>query len=97
MAGKSDTRARFHGPILEHCGVEGSELQFDELILHLRFDNIQGRNWKNVEHILQRHYPELTDICRHAAFSAQHRYWARLRREFTDLRRTSDRNLRIEV
>ena len=60
-------------------------------------EGTQDRNWQNVEHILQTHHPELTNICRQAAFSAQHPYWTRLRRELTKLRRVTGADLRIEA
>ena len=55
------------------------------------------RNWQNIRSILDRHFPELSDLYRQIAFSPRHPYWAALRQELCGYQRETQLNLRVEV
>jgi DNA repair photolyase len=55
------------------------------------------RNWQNVQRVLDRHFPGMTEEYRQVAFSTAHPYWAELRQELERLQLESQLNLRIEI
>lgn len=63
----------------------------------LSMDNLSDRNWRNVEQILNQHFPDLSDNYREIAFSTDHPHWRALRSELESIRVESGLDLRIKV
>jgi DNA repair photolyase len=57
----------------------------------------EARNWRNVQGILDRHFPEMTGPYREIAFSAAHPYWAELRHDLERLQTKSGLDLQIDL
>ena len=63
----------------------------------VRFQAEEDPNWRCVQGILDRHFTELTSVCRQIAFSADHPYWSELRQDLQKLKQRRNLNLRIEL
>jgi len=62
--------------------------------------NIQDRlgpNWRNVEGILNNHFPDLKKKIEEVVFSKDHQYWAQLRQYLQELQKDRQLDLRIHV
>jgi DNA repair photolyase len=57
----------------------------------------EERNWRNVEGILDRHFPEMVEPYRQIAFSAEHPYWVKLRHGLEELQARSGLDLRVKL
>jgi DNA repair photolyase len=57
----------------------------------------EDRNWRNVQGILDRHFPEMAEPYRQIAFSAEHPYWAELRHDLERFQAESGLDLRIKL
>lgn len=57
----------------------------------------EDRNWQNLNRILNRHFPDLTERYIEMSFSKAHPYWTELRRELEKLQKEKGLNLRIEL
>jgi DNA repair photolyase len=57
----------------------------------------EDRNWRKVQGILERHFPEMVEPYRQIAFSADHAYWAGLRRDLERWQAESALDLRIRL
>jgi DNA repair photolyase len=55
----------------------------------------EDRNWHNIQGILDCHFPEMTEQYRQIAFSADHPYWAEVRRTLERIQRERLLDLRI--
>ena len=64
-------------------------------IYGLSMDAKEDRNWQNIQGILDCHFPEMTEQYRQIAFSADHPYWAEVRRTLERIRRERLLDLRI--
>jgi DNA repair photolyase len=56
-----------------------------------------NRNWRNVQRILDQHFPHLTESYREMAFSAEHSFWAELRHHLEKRQREEGLDLRAEL
>jgi DNA repair photolyase len=63
----------------------------------LSMESEEARNWRNVQDILDRHFPGMTEPYRKIAFSAAHPYWVELRHDLERVRAESGLDLRIEL
>ena len=59
--------------------------------------NRSDRNWRYVEKIIQRHFPELKTEIEAAVFSREHAYWESLRQKLLQLQSERSLNLNIHV
>ena len=59
--------------------------------------NRNVQNWRNIEAILDRHFPDLKEPVKAAVFSKEHAYWQTLRQDLIDIQRESKLNLSIHV
>jgi DNA repair photolyase len=57
----------------------------------------EGRNWRNLQRILDRHFPKMAEPYRQIAFSAEHPYWAELRHDLEKLQTKGGPDLRIKL
>jgi DNA repair photolyase len=61
----------------------------------LNIETAQDRNWRNVQRILDRQFPDVVEQYRQILFSAGHPYWTDLRHELERLRAEGGLDLRI--
>ena len=66
-------------------------------VYRLRMERETDVNWRNVERVLKRHYPDLVDAYRGAAFSDVDPYWRDLRSRLAALAPPDSVELSIEV
>jgi DNA repair photolyase len=66
-------------------------------IYALRMETEKDRNWRNVQGILERSTPGMSQRYREIAFAADHPYWAELRQRLEELQRETQSPLRIEL
>jgi len=66
-------------------------------IYALHMEKEKDRNWQNVRRILGRHFPGMTEKYKQIAFSRDHPYWTKLRRELEEFQQKKGLNLRIEL
>jgi DNA repair photolyase len=57
----------------------------------------EARNWRQVESILEEHFPNIRDEFAEIAFSPQHTYWQDLRRKLETMPARGDLKLEIHV
>lgn len=66
-------------------------------IYKLQMDSEDSANWRNVQSILNLHFPELTEQYRKIAFSGDHPYWTGIRHILEEIQFKKHLNLRIEL
>lgn len=66
-------------------------------IYRLQMDSEEATNWRNVQSILNLHFPELTEQYRNIAFTKDHPYWAGIRRDLERIQSKKHLNLKIEL
>lgn len=66
-------------------------------IYALEMEAEEDRNWRNVQGILEQHFPELTGAYREMAFSTAHPFWAKLRQHLEKLLQERGLDLRAEL
>jgi len=66
-------------------------------IYRLQMDSEEDANWRNVQSILNQHFPELTEKYREIAFQEGHPYWGQIRRDLEEMQKKKQLNLRIEL
>ena len=57
----------------------------------------EERNWRKVQRILVRHFPEMAEPYRQIAFSADHPYWLKLRHDLEKFQAQSGLDLRVKL
>lgn len=63
----------------------------------LSMETEEGRNWQNVQGILDRHLPEMAEPYRQIAISADHPYWLKLRHDLEEVQARSGLDLRVKL
>ena len=66
-------------------------------IYSLDMKSREARNWRQVESILEEHFPDIKDEFAEIAFSPEHTYWQDLRRKLETMDARSDLKLEIHV
>jgi hypothetical protein len=66
-------------------------------IYRLRMDSEEDANWRNIQSILNQHFPELTEKYRGIAFSANHPYWLDTRQNLKKIQEIRQIELMIEL
>lgn len=66
-------------------------------IYALSMERERDQNWRNLQNILERDYPDLSERYRQIAFSAEHLHWAGLRQDLVELQAMSVLDLRIKL
>jgi DNA repair photolyase len=59
--------------------------------------NRNVQNWRNIETIWERHFPDLKEPVKAAVFSKEHAYWQTLRQDLINIQRERKLNLSIHV
>lgn len=59
--------------------------------------NRSDQNWRNVEGILERDFPDMKEQIETAVFSKDHSYWEKLRQDLVSLQKDKQLNLSIHV
>lgn len=80
------------------CLVEMAAVWGDTIWVYaLSMATAQDRNWRNVQGILDRRFPEMIEPHRQIAFSAEHAYWVELRYDLEGFQSESGLDLRINL
>jgi DNA repair photolyase len=66
-------------------------------IYRLEIKSTEDQNWLNIESILNKNFPQLTEKYRKIAFSGNHPYWIHLRQRLEELQSKKYSNLRIKL
>ena len=66
-------------------------------IYRLSLESEDSANWRNVQSLLNLHFPELTEQYRNIAFTKDHPYWAGIRQSLEEIKNKKHLNLRIEL
>ncbi len=66
-------------------------------LYRLEMESAEDQNWQNIESILNKNFPELTEKYRKIAFSGDYPYWKQLRQKLEDLQNNKYSNLRIKL
>lgn len=66
-------------------------------IYRLQIESEESPNWHNIQSILNKHFPDLTEQYRKIAFSEDHPFWLELRKQLEEIQIKKDLNLKIEL
>jgi len=61
----------------------------------LRVSDKKDRNWRGLREILDRHFPDLTERFKEAAFSPDHVYWKEVRQSLSTIQTETGLDLRV--
>jgi DNA repair photolyase len=80
------------------CLVEMAAAWADTIWVYaLSMEAEEDPNWRNVQGILDRHFPQMGEPYRQIAFSADHPYWLKLRHALEEFQARSGLDLRVKL